>query len=98
MAGKKAANQQCFPPRYPPLVGQGERREGGAEGGRQGQASVRFWLVRLTVPEMAWRAGVELTAGELQVTDVFIERKAAELHPFAHRRQITPEKRRTDMI
>ena len=44
---------------------------------------------------------MELTARELEVTDVFIERKAAELHPFADRRQITPERERererTDM-
>ena len=37
---------------------------------------------------------MELTARELEVTDVFIERKAAELHPFADRRQITPERER----
>ena len=34
----------------------------------------------------------QLTAGELEVADVFVERKAAELHPFADRRQITPER------
>ena len=43
--------------------------------------------------------GTGLTAGELEVTDVFVERKAAELHPLAHRRQIAPgmEERETDM-
>ena len=38
-------------------------------------------------------ACVELTARELEVADVFIERKTAELHPFADRRQITPERK-----
>ena len=36
------------------------------------------------------REGTGLTAGELEVTDVFVERKAAELHPLADRRQIAP--------
>ena len=36
---------------------------------------------------------MELTARELEVADVFIERKTAELHPFADRRQITPERK-----
>ena len=47
----------------------------------------------------ARKEGTGLTAGELEVTDVFVERKAAELHPLAHRRQIAPgmEERETDM-
>ena len=36
----------------------------------------------------------QLTAGELEVADMFVERKAAELHPLADRRQITPERGR----
>ena len=61
---------------------------------------MRFWLVRQGRPGGAGGKegmalhGMELTARELEVTDVFIERKAAELHPFADRRQITPERER----
>ena len=56
------------------------------------------WLVKEEGKE-GRKGGTGLTAGELEVTDVFVERKAAELHPLAHRRQIAPgmEERETDM-
>jgi hypothetical protein len=38
-----------------------------------------------------------LTTGELEVADVFVEGKPAELHPFANHGHVTPAKIKTSM-
>ena len=39
-------------------------------------------------------SAVLLTAGELEVADVFVQGKPAELHPFANHRHVTPENKK----